>query len=354
MRIIITILISLICFSAAAQLPNSLPYPYAKGFSRNGYYMADSSTIIGLRDTGWSARYIGSMVFYRTVTDTSLYIWNGVRWMGVAGTATPINPANFIQNQYLGQQVARAWFDTCKVLKVFSDSIKIGTLRYNVNAALSIGSTAGVSGIAIFSNPYKESSYVNAHWYDTTTFEISAIGVPSPNGKTLSLSANQVQALAYNVNLTAANKTTVTNFYGTNPVTVISNILYEGFTNSGGNLTFNQRPAQSGSNFYDGGTLTVTGQGATTGGTDKNGGNVVISAGISTGNGSSTISFKTAAAGSTGTTDRTPATRMTVKGSGIINIATISTYANNAAALSGGLVAGDLYMTATGVVMIVF
>ncbi len=39
---------------------------------------------------------------------------------------------------------------------------------------------------------------------------------------------------------------------------------------------------------------------------------------------------------------------------GLLNLPNLSTYADNAAAISGGLVAGDLYQTATGELMIVF
>jgi hypothetical protein len=46
--------------------------------------------------------------------------------------------------------------------------------------------------------------------------------------------------------------------------------------------------------------------------------------------------------------------RMTIKGTGIINIAQTPTYADNAAAKSGGLTAGDIYRTSTGVLMIVY
>lgn len=46
--------------------------------------------------------------------------------------------------------------------------------------------------------------------------------------------------------------------------------------------------------------------------------------------------------------------RMTIKATGVINISGLSTYADNAAALAGGLVAGDIYRTSTGVMMIVF
>jgi hypothetical protein len=49
------------------------------------------------------------------------------------------------------------------------------------------------------------------------------------------------------------------------------------------------------------------------------------------------------------------AVKFIVKGSGVINIPTPpSTYADNTAAIAGGLVAGDLYKTSTGQLMIVF
>lgn len=46
--------------------------------------------------------------------------------------------------------------------------------------------------------------------------------------------------------------------------------------------------------------------------------------------------------------------RLTVKNNGIINLSNTPTYADNAAALAGGLVAGDIYRTSTGQLMIVF
>lgn len=54
--------------------------------------------------------------------------------------------------------------------------------------------------------------------------------------------------------------------------------------------------------------------------------------------------FKTAAA----------TTRMTIKSTGIVNISNTPTYADNTAALAGGLVAGDVYRTSTGVLMITY
>lgn len=340
MKFLFTLLLVISASIASGQLllPKGNPYPYSTGWSRTGYYQVDSAMIVGLRDTSWAARFVGSMVFYRTATDTSLFIWNGVRWMGVAGTATPINPSDFIKNQYASKETKRSWYDTNKVVTMYGDTVRLGGSVYSYKAAMEFNSAAASTGIIMFNrtSAIQTSSHAQFHWLDTTTFEIVADGIPSANGKTLSLSGNIVEALAYNINLTSSNRTTVANLYATNPATVASNLNFEGFTNSGGNVGYNQRPQESGGNYYNGGTLTITGQGATELGTDKTGGSVVISSGISTGSGSSSISFKTATAGSTGTTDRTPSTKFTIKGSGVINVSSMPTSA-------AGLSSGDLW-----------
>lgn len=65
-----------------------------------------------------------------------------------------------------------------------------------------------------------------------------------------------------------------------------------------------------------GNTFTFQASGATLAATDKNGGSIIVSGGISTGTGVSLILFKTASPGSTGTTDNSPSTKMTLDGSG--------------------------------------
>jgi len=53
-----------------------------------------------------------------------------------------------------------------------------------------------------------------------------------------------------------------------------------------------------------------------------------------------------------GSPDTSPTPRMTIKNNGIVNIANAPTYADNAAATSGGLAVGDVYRTSTGQLMI--
>jgi hypothetical protein len=52
-------------------------------------------------------------------------------------------------------------------------------------------------------------------------------------------------------------------------------------------------------------------------------------------------------------TDNTT-TRLTIKSTGIINISNAPVYADNTAAIAGGLVSGDVYKTSTGQLMIVY
>jgi hypothetical protein len=65
-----------------------------------------------------------------------------------------------------------------------------------------------------------------------------------------------------------------------------------------------------------GNTLTIQSGGATSGATDKNGGSLLLQSGTATGTGSSVITFSTATAGTTGTTDRTVSEKMRIDGTG--------------------------------------
>jgi hypothetical protein len=73
-----------------------------------------------------------------------------------------------------------------------------------------------------------------------------------------------------------------------------------------------------------GNNLTVAAGGATSGATDKNGGNLVLSSGMATGAGSSDIQFQTSTAGTAGTADSSPSTKMVITGSGNVGIGTTS------------------------------
>ena len=50
----------------------------------------------------------------------------------------------------------------------------------------------------------------------------------------------------------------------------------------------------------------------------------------------------------------TPTERMRIKSNGTINFSNVATYADNTAALAGGLVAGDVYRKSDGTLMITY
>ena len=58
--------------------------------------------------------------------------------------------------------------------------------------------------------------------------------------------------------------------------------------------------------------------------------------------------------GTTANGSASPTERMTIKASGVVNIAATTVYADNTAAKAGGLVAGDIYRKADGTLMITF
>jgi trimeric autotransporter adhesin len=69
-----------------------------------------------------------------------------------------------------------------------------------------------------------------------------------------------------------------------------------------------------------GDALTIRAGGAFSTGTDLNGGTLFLSSGIATGSGSSQIQFQTSAAGSSGSADTLPSTKMTILGNGNVGI----------------------------------
>jgi hypothetical protein len=89
-------------------------------------------------------------------------------------------------------------------------------------------------------------------------------------------------------------------------------------------------------------------------GTDTNvgGANATITSGIGTGTGTpSTLTISTPATTTSGTGAQT-ATARAIFGPNGVNLPNLPTYADNAAATTGGLAAGDVYRTSTGVLMV--
>lgn len=86
-----------------------------------------------------------------------------------------------------------------------------------------------------------------------------------------------------------------------------------------------------------GSDLTINAGGGYVGGTNRNGGNLYLVGGISTGSGVSNVYLQTATAGSSGTTDVTPTTKMSILGNGDIELTNLISKYNNIATVSNGV-----------------
>ena len=104
--------------------------------------------------------------------------------------------------------------------------------------------------------------------------------------------------------------------------------------------------------FVDGDGIGVTLHSMGGRGTNKTGGNFTIQSGSGTGTGNGgDIVFKVAPGSGSSALFNAFDNVIILKGTGVINIPTIGTYADNTAAGAAGLVAGDLYQTSAGVLM---
>jgi len=109
-------------------------------------------------------------------------------------------------------------------------------------------------------------------------------------------------------------------------ITSAANLYVSGSINStyqinlGGNGNSTIGMVRNGST--NGADLSVYSGGAMSGGTNLNGGNFYLKSGISTGTGTSNLYFQTATAGSTGSVDNAPTTKMAILGNGNVGIGT--------------------------------
>jgi hypothetical protein len=233
----------------------------------------------------------------------------------VGGITSESDPLS-IHNQYSTTQAASFRIDTATASK-----IRIGKFDYANMGAFNMDSTASVRGFYMYGdNNIKGSAYsrsFNMGWSDTSNFYMSVNRGGSVLGKNLNLfSQDGINLNAYSINLTASNLVNINKLNVSTSFTSAVDMNFAGYIASNRTLGYDQRPNTSGGTFPDGAGISIVSQGAAQGGTNKNGGSTTISGGISTGVGTSTILFKTASAGISGTTDNTPTTKLTVTAKG--------------------------------------
>jgi hypothetical protein len=205
-----------------------------------------------------------------------------------------------------------------------TDEISVTERRSNSTVNLSNGNR-GIGSV----NPQSKLTFGST--------ELFSIGmdrrVGTANGQTLSIAAGGAQTgivstfsisvagTGYAIGDTIA----VTETFGSYAILVVNSIGASG-TATGFDI------ASGGDSFDTGssGTSTISGSGSgciiniltTVKATNAQGGNLTLSGGISTGTGSSTISFLTASTGASGATDNTPLERMRISTVGNLGVAT--------------------------------
>lgn len=98
MRFLYTIVLSLICFAGFSQrqAPTGFPSPNSAGYSKVGFYRADSAFLLGIRpDTNWHPIVPAlSGVKFAGRDTTELYFFDGVKWKisgSGGGTSTKVD-----------------------------------------------------------------------------------------------------------------------------------------------------------------------------------------------------------------------------------------------------------------------
>jgi hypothetical protein len=266
---------------------------------------------------------------HSTVTSTELGYVSGV----TSAIQTQLNAIStgYIQNQYASKQTANAWYDTTKNTLLRSDSLVLGATNYGQAGSLKLDSLSSKNGIWLFGDQNTKTYNRAGHlyWIDTSTLQLDAKVYGTGFGslvKGLKLTATNNIDLNASVGITLTAGTgsvAVVGPFSTNGgATLVTNLNFSDGTTSH-NITTVRASSLPGS---AGATMSLIAGSATITATNNNlaGGDLVLSSGISTGTNTSNISFKTATAGSSGNSDNSPTTKMTILGSGNVGIGTTS------------------------------
>lgn len=185
--------------------------------------------------------------------------------------------------------------------KISYDSSNYATLAVASNGDLTVATATGTTGGNIIFGPATSGDLKLL----SSTGDLTLGGTGNSNNEDLKLDFE-----------------TTSNVVGISSSTSVATLSLHGDTawtfKEGRNTTTN------GSDF------TITAGGALSSGTNLSGGALYLSSGISTGSGSSDMFFQTATAAGSGTTDRTPSTKFTVRGSGNVVVGTGTALTTNA------------------------
>ncbi len=272
---------------------------------------ADTSTIL-LNSTTRNGEQ-GVVISNNNASATSLY---------VVGGTTFLNTGLYINKNALPIATGKKW------------PLKIDTLTNQIVRDTSGGGgVAGTDGMVQYNSSGALAGTSNFK-FNNTNSSLNIGGYGSQNSPTYSFGSGVTNGA-----------TTGMYYYTTNTLGFAAAGAVAMTIDASNNLTLGQWGSPS----------TVKAASAGVGNTNRAGINLALGAGQSTGNGAGgNILFQTTAAGSSGTSGNSYSTNFTIKSTGILNIATIQTYADNTAALAGGLVVGDVYKTVLGVLMIVY
>lgn len=287
------------------------------------------------------------------------YYWNGNKWVSFRGWRLTGNAGTTAGNDFIGTtDNVDLIFKTNEAERIrilAGGNIGIGTsapaAKLAVNGTIQTGGDGTDGQLQIYSeqNPTDYTYTIQPH--DAATQNVILTLPPDDGAVNQVLTTNGSGALSWAAPLTTETAWQLTGnsgtTAGTNFIGTTDNVDFVLKTNNtewmrilaGGNvgigttsptniLSFGGASARTvgmerhPTSNTAGNNLTVQSGGATSGATDKNGGNLILSSGISTGTGSSTITFQTATAGTTGTTDNSPSTKMTIWPNGNVGIST--------------------------------
>jgi hypothetical protein len=306
-------------------------YSTAMGYQSTS--LGQYSTAIGYQDTARGASSLA--IGYRTVAEGDHSVALGSQTKALQNTATAMGD----------RTVASGYASTALgIVTVASGGNSTAMGRVTLASGyMSTAMGAYTTASADVTTAMGNSTTASGNYSTAMGYETSASGVYSmaSGANTTALSGYEIVTGRYNEEYTPASTFA---WIDTDKLFVVGNGMSDGSrsnaltilkngnlglltSNPSYNLSFGGNTNQTigmerRTTDFGGLALTISSGGAFPGGTNKNGGNLVLSSGISTGTGTANIEFKTYTPSTTGSTDNTLSTKMTILGNGNVGIGT--------------------------------